>query len=413
MPKRIKFNRDNPRGRGHGSHVIQRDPRMAEAARIVHNAQAASRGSLPPATLRFACARCGRARRAIDLVINPLNAGQMLCKSEAACDKELALVQRLVKQEWGVALPGSKAQTISVPTGGTTDGGQDMPSGAVGPNPSYSTPHARQLIKDGASPARVRELTGFGIGTIQRLKKEPDWEGPDPKISEVRRKQWADGGRARAKVEERDTPEYLGSLKTRILQALMDNRDKPFLNVFDVRRAVAQPSENIDGHKVNHILFDLRTAGWVRFVESRGGKAPGTRGTAGSQNVITDIKLSGQGWRLGQVARWNAQVALRGAAPEVAPTVPVNGTPAPEEAVVAPAPTPAPEPQPAPELREDHFPLMRALIMRPAKVKAAATLLREAGMEAAATLIEQEVTGLSPLEQEVVAYFTSHPLTRE
>lgn len=401
-------------------------PLLREARRVLHNAERASHGPLPSPLLRFACARCGRARRASDLVINPLNAGQMLCKSQAACDREQREVERLVKREWGVAEGRSQVHTASVPTGGTTDGGATMRSAAnVAQDPTkvkHDPELVRKMLKEGKNLTEVRLATGFGYGTIYKIRDNPDFVPNLTRSAQLLGKSRGPKRTTKAKVETvKDWPQPEGhSLKTRILQVIMDRRDKPFDNIFDVRRAVAHVGENVDGHKVNHILFNLRTQGWVRFTESRGGKAPGTLGTAGAENVITDIKLSSQGWSRGQGAQWNAARALgRG---DIAPTAPVNGAPAPEEAAPAPQPTQPPVAPPAPEVREtvntrvsgvDQFPLMRALISRPTKVSAAAQLLREAGMEDAAKLIEAEVLTLSDLEKEVVAYFKGRNLERD
>lgn len=354
----------------------------------------------------LACERCHAPRRRTDLRYTI--GGKFICIHEARCDKELAAYEIANREDKkGVAIRQSQAHNEH------KDGGLVM--GQV--------EQARELLGKGVPIEKIRKQTGLGIGTIYRIRDDPTY-APSPRRQVGTRQGAATRKRVVPTPDTLYTPEQTESLKTRLLAAISARHPDRFQTAFELRNVIARPGESIDGHAVTHVLFTLRGGGWIKFKEV--GKMKGELGGGGGgQNIVTDIRLTEQGYS--QIRRANgAAQALRGDFP---PTPAVNAPPAAETPPVAPTPAPAevspqgaedrdrqqqmfdtPQAKPGDGINTDHYPLIRNLILRPSKIAGAAKLLREAGMDEAATLIEAEQKQLTPLELEILALLKAYDI---
>lgn len=338
---------------------------------------------LPPGKL---CTRCGRVYKHVGYIVNNE------CRNRQLCDWELAARTRewnKIEAELGVASRAERAH----------NGGVQAPPHKE--EPGMETQAAtfedrvakvRQMLKDGKGIMQIRESTNFGVGTIAKMKAEPNYQ-PNKAISANRAKQWQEGKRTGHPNPTKKQPVPVvaveqTSIRTKTLLLLAKGE---YMTLDALRRDAnafegRAEGKGYDNHELWHVLRSLEKQGLIYMrTQRRGENHQMLRATITNPGLVEVEKLR-PGW-----------VAPPRKPTEVAPVERVVAPPRQNEQPAAPVPAPVPAPAQGPS-----YPLLRALLKRGSKVRAAATLLREAGMVDAAELIEGTSLDYTPLENEII-----------
>lgn len=346
--------------------------------------------------------------------------------------EKIAIAARLEKQQarrsrratpqmplgMGVASHGSMPHNGGVPTGGTTEAQEVI---VAPPSPAEitevkSTIHkAYEMLAAGTPITEIQRATRLSENTLLKMRDHAEYQPSPVRIIAQRAgavKREADrkkSGRINGQPIKKGEPM---SLRGMILNTLRDGNGRADTSGALARDIMAKYPDRggISTHEVQHILQSgLSRSGLVKYREDK----------QGNTKIISDIRLTTAGWReTGGIPP--AAPALEPLAP-AAPPKTMGGVP-----LVPPEPKEqsriimerAPVMPPAPihgykgagEPAEIKYPLIKALLTKGSKIRAAARLLDEAGLTEAADLIRNETPKYEGLEAEVVRLIEEHKI---
>jgi hypothetical protein len=283
----------------------------------------------------------------------------------------------------GVAPSQSQAHNgrSTAPPGGEAKGEGVMEMSA---SPAEIRADVRARLQRGEGVQAIREATGLGVGTIYRIRDDPNYKGPTE--AGRARSNNLKGVRAQMQQAPEMSPGEVTSIQERI-RAVLDSASGPMdaetLRQELLKDGKAETAGVVSLHSIVHVLYPMRRRREVEFNE---------KGRGASKRVVK-IKLFGKSWR---EANQNERVWAPAAPPVESAPQPAQEAPQPRNGATVGA-------VPSPDLVL-RWPGLAALLSRGTKARAAARLLREAGMNDAADLVEAEAnSGIgSPLEQEFV-----------
>lgn len=248
----------------------------------------------------------------------------------------------------------------------------------------------RKDLADGMSVTGVRSRYGLGVGTIYKIRDNPNYS-PRPERSEANRRSAATKSAVRQQRASVSNAQAIQTSLQERIRAILENATG-MIDVNTLRDRLladghATTAGTVDLHGIVHVLYPMRRRHEVEFAE---------RGSGASKRIVK-IRLPGRVWREEQNTKPDMDDVEPGAVPAPAPALaPQNPPVAPQAGGTPPVGTGT---TPAPLLAR--WPVLQSLLQRTSKVSQAVTLLREAGMDAAADLIEGDVDG-TPLELEVL-----------